>query len=464
IERSRFWRRRKFRLVRKKDTEASLAIAIENAITMDDSGVLRCDNYFVLYKDKKYSRANDKDFEIIFKTVLQEMGVGKVYIVNSPKVIFNHITRSAKFKEYKPTRSLIAFKNIVLNLDTMDTYDHSPKYHTGIYLNIDYDKNAKCKRWDKFLTEVLSTQDLIDVLQEFLGFIFIDRSKWNIEVMIYLLGNGSNGKGVVEHVIRKILGQENVCPYSLYDLCESSTADYKCAVADGKLLNFCPDMGDKDFSGGRYKAIISGEPIPARPINKEPYTAVNMPVFAASLNSMPATSDNSNGYYRRNKIIPFDRVFKDNEQDKGLKKKLESELSGIFNWIMIGRERLIKNEGNFTDSQRIKEMNEENKRLNDSLVAFLYDNDYFPNQEPLWKGRWITIQSIELYNRYKTYCMDNGRREKSSTKIGKELNILGYGDNKRKSMGVFVYSIFIRDSIETKIIIKEQIENEELPF
>ena len=82
----------------------------------------------------------------------------------------------------------------------------------------------------------------------------------------------------------------------LAQLCSGqSDAGYYLADANGKLLNYASDMGKKDFSGGRFKAIAAREPIQVRPIGQSPFEARDMPLMISNINEIPETTDATEG-------------------------------------------------------------------------------------------------------------------------------------------------------------------------
>ena len=68
------------------------------------------------------------------------------------------------------------------------------------------------------------------------------------------------------------------------------------------------------------------------------------------LNELPRTRDNSNGFFRRFLIAPFNVRIPKSRIDPDLARKITSaELPGIMNWVLQGWARLAKNR-RFTDS------------------------------------------------------------------------------------------------------------------
>ena len=70
---------------------------------------------------------------------------------------------------------------------------------------------------------------------------------------------------------------------------------------------------------------------------------VNYAKLIFNCDSLPSEVEQTLGFYRRWLIIYFDQIIPEKEQDKQLAKKIiESELSGVFNWVLEGLERLLE--------------------------------------------------------------------------------------------------------------------------
>lgn len=64
------------------------------------------------------------------------------------------------------------------------------------------------------------------------------------------------------------------------------------------------------------------------------------------LNELPKTKDQSNGYFRRFLILPFNVQLPKAKVDSKLAKRIAvSELPGIMEWVLAGRKRLIQQQG-----------------------------------------------------------------------------------------------------------------------
>lgn len=451
-------------------TEATIAGAFSECIR---EGYMRSgDGGMFVYNGRIFESKDEEVFKKIICYVLAELEVGYVYHTNSVNKIMNRIKNDFPFardRKFTPSKNIIAFRNCVLDLETMERHDHNEKYETRIYLDFDYNPNAKCKRWMQFLPEVINDESCIKVLQEFLGFVFVDKDRFSTSAALYLIGEGSNGKGVVYEVMEHILG-DNLSTASLAQLCNGNTADYYCDQVNGKLLNLCSDMGSENFSaGGRYKTLVSREAIMVRPIHKSPYKAEDMPLLMANINTMPLTTDNTDGYWRRMKVMSFDRKFTAEDADEELPMKLKSEISGIFNWILDGRTRIIQQKGKFTESKKMDQIKSRAMKESDSVLCFLDEREFTGKLEDTQSGELVKILAANIYKEYVEYCKSSNKHPKATTAFKQSMDRIGAEYFKSMkvdgmvSAGYSFYKITGVKEIKKEKMTDEQLMDE-LPF
>lgn len=443
-----------------KKTESEMCIKLSESVSKDY--IRRGDGGLYIFTGIKYIFLTEGDTDMLLSEVVRRLEWGSVYLVGSITIFRKYLLNDIGVKEFNPKLRFLSFKNCVLDLDTGDVLDFSPSWESRISLDFEYHPDARCQRWEQFLFEVIDDGASIKVLQEFLGLVFIDKELLSIETALYLFGYGSNGKSVVYDMIHTILG-ENCSSFELSQLCTHQNSDYYTAEANGKLLNFCSDMGDKDFSGGRYKQIASREPITVRPIGRAPFKAMDMPLLAASINKMPTTSDSSDGYWRRSKIIVFPKTFTEEQQDKELKKKLRAEVSGIFNWVMEGRSRILAQKGQFTSSEIMKDTVKKARIDSDSVLGWMFNDELYafkniPSGEDWYEERNHT--SV-YYKSYCTYCEENGNKPRNRANFVAGLKQAGIETVPRLKRDGVVNSGLIMYKIKNKDYFEGE---EELPF
>ena len=305
---------------------------------------------------------------------------------------------------------IVVFNNCVLDTDKMETFPHSKDFIQVSKLNYDYEPDAKIFLWYQFLNEVLPDQQRQRILQMFLGAVFVDRSLAKIETMLILKGSGSNGKSVVFETVMGVLGRDNVSNFGIGALLSGNDRKMNVATMNGKRLNYCSEIQIREF--GNYsdslKAIISGEPIEARRIYGQNFTARNIPLLMANANQLPYLKDISHGMARRLCVLSFDVEITKDRQNKSLAYDLRDEYPAIFNWMMDGRKMFVENGYKLPVNNDLEEAIEEYQSEYDSALKFMQDMGFkrqISEDVTDIVPRWMSLTS--LHTRYLRWCTAN---------------------------------------------------------
>lgn len=309
------------------------------------------------------------------------------------------IVASIKRKSYKRTENVesdlryVCLNNCILDTETGETMPHSQdKYFFG-KLPVNYDPEADCEEFKRFLSEVLNKDDL-PIIQEYIGYCFY--RKYNFHKAMMFLGDGCNGKTVLLNIVKCLLGHDNVCSVALQDM---ELNRFSASEFYQKMANIFGDLSPNALeSTSRFKLLTGEDVIQAERKFGQPFKFVNYAKIFFSCNNLPPVKDTSKGLFRRWIILKFPHNFEGREDD-GLTGRLTepSQLSGVLNWALEGLSRLLKNKG-FSFSQSTEETKREYLRLSDSVMAFVEDLvGYNPNVKTL---------KDDVYDRYLAYCSD----------------------------------------------------------
>lgn len=313
----------------------------------------------------------------------------------------------------------------------------SPADFLTYQLPFDYEPKAKAPKFNKFIEKVLPDPDLQNILSEFLGYVFIKTSYLKLEKALLLYGTGANGKSVVYDIVNALLGPENVTSYSLESLTDRN--GYYRAMIAGKLVNYASEINGK-LETSFFKQLASGEPVEARLPYGDPFSISDYAKFIFNLNELPREIEHTNAYFRRLLIIPFDVTIPESQQDKELAKKIiQTELSGVFNWVLEGLNRLLMNR-KFVESTAIDQAREAYKLEADSVRGFIADNNYTKSETPGGSYK-------ELYSQYRAYCLEDGYKPVHKGNFRKRLEAQGIRIEKVGSEGNKVF-IQLNSNIE----------------
>ena len=294
-------------------------------------------------------------------------------------------------------------------------------------LPFEYNQEAKAPLFQKYLNRVLPDQELQQILSEYLAYIFTRHLK--LEKTLILFGTGANGKSVFFEIVNALLGKENVTSYSLQSLTNES--GYQRAKLANSLVNYASEINGK-LETAIFKQLVSGEPVEARLPYGDPFIVDHYARLIFNCNELPKEVEYTPAYFRRFLIVPFEVTIPEEEQDKELANKIIcDELSGVFNWVQQGLERLLKQKG-FTESRAVRYQLEQYRRESDSVQSFLIEEGYIISTSSF-------IPMKILYQDYRPYSLENGFRTVSSRTFSQRLKNLGY-TVERRNFGNVVYA------------------------
>jgi len=310
---------------------------------------------------------------------------------------------------------LINLKNGVYNIKTGGFLPHSPDMLMMKQMNIVYDATATCPKFDKFLHEVVSDEE-VEFIYELFGYMLLPRKRF--ETAVFLEGSGSNGKSVLMNVMKHFIGKDSfseVAPSSL-----NSGNEYAVADIYGKSLNVVDDLGNDVVDGvGAFKSIISGNSLRARQIYKPSFSFVPNTLCVFGCNDVPETTDTSEGYYRRMRIVKFVNKFEGDKKERHLITKLieVGEIAGIFNKGIEAIRKVIVR-GDFSGAKTTGDMREEYMRSANPMLLFI-DMAY----EITLGKEYITKDAV--YNAYAVWCMGMGIPAQEMGKLTSTFKAMG---------------------------------------
>jgi len=286
-------------------------------------------------------------------------------------------------------------KHIMEKFDKKDFFTYRLKFG--------YDPAATCPIWQKHLDKVLPDADAQKVLQEYIGYILVPHNTGNLKLerILMLFGSGSNGKSVVFEVIQALIGAENITHFTLKQLTESRGI-YRAEI-ENKILNMATEI-PPEMRADVFKKIASGEPVDSERKYEPAYQIYQYAKMMFSINEMIVTNESTASFIRRFLIIPFDVLISAEEADTSLHGKIiNSELSGVFNWILVGLNRLIEQDG-FTSSKVVDDtVNKFDANLN-SVNTYLDEERWRYDS----KKESPSIRISDFYSDYREFCVSHG--------------------------------------------------------
>ena len=404
---------------------------------VDDDGLL------YVFNGRYYEQMLEETFLEIINEVLERCNVGIVYQTGSGKAIKDYCLNRLRGDErckFTPDRRYVCFQNGVFDLVEMKLMPFDVKYKTDIILDFEYKAGQKSALWDKVLAQTVPDENMRETFHQYCGCFLAKRTEYKIEYITFVVGEGQNGKSIICKAVVNMLGPNVASSYSPEQLFKSSQMEYHLADVNGKIVNYCDEVSNKDFSGGDFKQFVSGGAFTGRhPYSKRPTKVDKIPLMLCCANKIPPTTDDTEGYFRRFLIILAPNHIDDRDKDPMLEMKLQAPevKSAIFNWMLEGYKTFIKNDGKIEIASSVKEVVDEMKANSNSLRRWIDTMGYVAakpedNRATGWKSLKEWVQD------YKKYCDDWGETPRSRSAVTEQFKKMGAA-SQRRSDGIWYY-------------------------
>jgi P4 family phage/plasmid primase-like protien len=340
--------------------------------------------------------------------------------------------------EFGVETGMIAVRNGLLDLDAAAEGHRDgalrelrPEDYAPVQLPVSYDARADYDEWHDLVDE-WSEEGHTDAIQEYVGYC-LEVGAMPIHRALLLVGGGANGKSTFLHVVRELLGEDNITSTELQTL-----ANEKDAVADfyGALANVDDDLSSRKLGKGvgMFKKLIAGDKVRGRRLYEDAFEfeATGKHLYAA--NEVPDVSndvdDEDEAFWRRWLLVEFPNHYPRGERDPELRDRWTTDeaLSAVLKWAVDGRRRLLE-QGYFTGEYGSAfEKRDRWKSWGDSLDEFL--NEHVEHDEDA-----DNVSTGYAYNRYKAWCRENSKdavgQRKFTTKLRDSDMDVGYSRSVR---------------------------------
>jgi putative DNA primase/helicase len=255
-------------------------------------------------------------------------------------------------KTVTPPTGIIAVRNGLLSVFTRELRPFSPDYFLINGLQWEYDKNANCPTFMRFLNEAVPDEEQQMILQEFLGYCLFPDCRF--KKALILLGRTATGKSTLLRTWMEFFGEENVCGIRLQYLVTNKFA--RAYFLYGKLASSFQWLNVSNLKRKRglcFDALLSGAKVFAKRKYQRAFEFNNVAKFIFEINRLPETLDAADVFTNSWLIVDFPNQFlkRNPKTDVHLVEKLTTpaEMSGVLNWALAGVKRLTTQNG-FTRS------------------------------------------------------------------------------------------------------------------
>nr|WP_182435750.1 phage/plasmid primase, P4 family [Clostridium sp. AM45-5] len=311
----------------------------------------------------------------------------------------------------------INFQNGMFDVREMKLHKHKPEYlsinQIPHKLDMEIRKNMEeaGKTTIQFLNDAMPDRTDQITLWQYIGYSMTRDTRF--QRFMIIRGIGGTGKSKVINLIQDIVGAANCSGISLQALNER----FYPSMLQGMLLNACADISsDALMQVDNIKKATGEDVMICERKGRDPVPFRSYAKLIFSANKIPLNLDEkSNAFYRRLLILEMNN--KPKKKDLELGEKLQAEI-GYSIWMAVGALKKLYNDGEFTESTMAKERVEDLYRAADTVKAFV--------DECLERQQGSKISRSLLYEKYKQYCENCGRKYHSPNPFFKSLEEKGF--------------------------------------
>jgi len=364
-------------------------------------------NYWMWNDDyKRYERVDETE---IMCQISESMDL-TVYKSQMKQEILEAIRITGRIRRVQPTkREWLQFENCVVNIETGETFEATPDYFFAAPIPHrlgDSEEtptiNGLFKSWHS---------EKAAHLCEICAYCMYDG--YPIQRIFAFVGSGSNGKGQFMTLLRRLVGAEN-CVGT--DLDRLSKSQFEASKLYKKKAAFIGETNYNTLSRtNMLKALSGGDLVSCEFKGRDSFDFVNTAKIIISTNGLPATTDRSDGFYRRWDITEFKNKFKDGRDV--VDEIPEEEYQNLCRKCV----RLLKDiltAGKLLHEEEQDKRKEKYEALSNPVQAFVNEEcKADPNEYvPIWY----------LYDEYEKYREIRGHRKMSKAEFGEIIRGIGY--------------------------------------
>lgn len=335
----------------------------------------------------------------------------KKYIPDSTEFIVNNFNRKNLF----PFQDKIVDFSIPYNNELFirkRTKEDFFTFTTNNNYKFDFDKE-----WIiKYASELLMTDDLIYIMCYYTLLAHGLTNDNSIKLLIFLIGEGDNGKTVAMNLYKKILG-EFCCIDSSKAILEKrgSCLDTEKFILIGKRVATMSEMRKEDKLDITFVKSYIGNDIDfkLRPSAKSMQINVKIdPKTFIPTNEMPTIKGTDNALLKRIGCFNFKNTF---QRSSNKITEIMSKSDDLFTFLCQIASELTSKNFDFTMCDQMYSFTREIKNTFDSVGGFMDEiMELTDNKDDCISGN-------DLYNYYSSYCIKNDRDYINLDSFGKTL-------------------------------------------
>lgn len=340
---------------------------------------------------------------------------------------------------------LLNVRNGTLNLRTLELQPHDPADRITVIADVDYNPAAKGESWHHFLETSMCEADgtpmpdVLEYLQRLCGYALLGVVRENI--LVIMVGKGRNGKGTFMETLESVLGDSyygtstnDILLKGKYADIGKRTAQDNSAILSlkGKRMVALGELDDSSaMDTAAMKALTGGDTRKCKGMGRDYETYRPSDLMFMPTNKMPSIDAYDDAVWRRLRIVPWRRVFTDEEADPDLKERLSTtpdEREACLAWMVEGLRRYWEI-GLTNEPDAVIGTTKAYKNENDTLALFLTESVEFGSDK--------FVSKAALKDAYAVWLRENDAGEPLTgralkERLGTDYEVTDGGGKKRR--------------------------------
>jgi len=358
-------------------------------------------NYAIKRRDSKYITAALKEAHPMVEIDQRQLDADE-FLLNTPSATYD------------------------LRIGLPSAHEHTPADFITKQTTVDPSDEGMDIWQDALETFFCGDNELIDYVQEIAGLSAI--GKVCVEGLIIAYGEGRNGKSTFWNTLSRVLGtySGNMSADTLTVGCKRNVKP-ELAEAKGKRIIIAAELEEgMRLNTSNVKQLCSTDEIYAEKKYKDPFSFVPSHTLVLYTNHLPKVGAIDAGTWRRLIVIPFNAKIEGSSDIKNYADYLFNKAGGaILKWIMTGAKRVIEKDYHIVKPAVVEAAIQKYKDNNDWLSQFL--------DECCETDSSYSTKSGDVYNAYRSYCMQVGDYIRSTTDFYTALECAGFERKRSKS-------------------------------
>lgn len=325
-----------------------------------------------------------------------------------------------------------------LDLRTGESRPHSPTDRLTKVCRGAYRPDAVSATWDVFLTRVLPDADVRAFLQRYAGVGLLGAV---VEHRLVIgTGTGANGKSVFDGALRNALGDYAITAEpDLFMHRENAHPTGEADLRGVRWVAVSESERDRRLAESTVKRLTGGDTIRARRMRQDFVEFEPSHTALLITNHLPKVSGDDGGIWRRLRVVPFDVVIPEAEQDGQLGAQLELAADAILAWAVAGyRDYAARG---LDEPASVRAATDAYHRASDAVRRFIDD-------ECVTTSRALKATTAQLHTAWDRWRTADGAEPMSQRAFGAALDGHGYPVTARTAAGRWREGIAVKVEVD----------------